>query len=291
MLDDMQNLIDKQQDLLDQTFRDAQEQQQQSQQGQEQQGQQQQPGTGGPQQAAKQEGLRGALGDMMRRYSDMMGDIPQSLGRAEGEMRESSRALGEGRPSDAVPPQSRALSELQQALQDMTNKMAEALQAQQGRTGRDQFGTRRRPARPRRRTAWARPSATCRSPNSRICSGPRKFSRSCAAAPASVHARGWSATISTGCSSSSRFNPGRETFCAAARSRVPDYGSVGAHEGDLRPFVRLRRIDRLGAELHDLPGRRRSPGRRRRSRRRDCASSRPAEWRAVRASPAAGRRC
>jgi uncharacterized protein (TIGR02302 family) len=140
MLDDMQKLIDRQQELLDQTFRDAQEQQQQGQQGQPQDGQQQQPGDGGQQQAAKQEGLRQGLGEMMRRYSDMMGDIPQSLGRAEGEMRESSRALGEGRPGDAVPPQSRALSDMQQALQDMTQKMAEALQSQQGRTGRDQFG-------------------------------------------------------------------------------------------------------------------------------------------------------
>jgi len=135
MLEDMEQLIDKQQELLDQTFRDAQQQQQQ---GQEQQGQQ--PGNGGPQQAARQEALREGLGEMMRRYGDMMGDIPQSLGRAEGEMRESSRALGEGRPQDAVPPQSRALSDMQQALQDMTNKMAEALQAQQGQTGRDRFG-------------------------------------------------------------------------------------------------------------------------------------------------------
>lgn len=142
MLDDMEQLIDKQQELLDQTFRDAQQQQQQDQQQQgQQQGQQQQPGGGGPQQqAARQEALRQGLGEMMRRYGDLMGEIPQSLGRAEGEMRESSGALGEGRPQDAVPPQSRALSDMQQALQDMTNQMAEALQAQQGRTGADRLG-------------------------------------------------------------------------------------------------------------------------------------------------------
>jgi uncharacterized protein (TIGR02302 family) len=134
MLEDMEKLIEQQQELLDQTFRDAQQQQQQG-----QDGQQQQPGQGGPQQSARQEALRDQLGQMMRRYADLLGDIPQSLGRAEGDMRESSRALGEGRPQDAVPAQSRALNNMQQAMQDMTNQMAEAMR-QGGRTGRDQMG-------------------------------------------------------------------------------------------------------------------------------------------------------
>jgi uncharacterized protein (TIGR02302 family) len=129
MLDDMDRLIEGQQQLLDRTFRNAQQMDGN------------QPMPGGAEEAQRQEALREALGEMMRRYGDMMGDIPRSMGQAEGEMRDSSRALGQGQPQEAVPSQSRALGELQQALQDMSNAMAQALQGQRGRaTDPGQFG-------------------------------------------------------------------------------------------------------------------------------------------------------
>jgi uncharacterized protein (TIGR02302 family) len=129
MLEDMDQLMDKQQELMDQTFRDSQQQQEGD-----------QPMQGAAQRKQQQEALRDATGQMMRDYADMFGEVPPSLGRAESEMRESSKALGEGRPQDALQPQSQALTELQQAMQEMTNAMAQALQGQQGQDPRNQTG-------------------------------------------------------------------------------------------------------------------------------------------------------
>jgi hypothetical protein len=70
----------------------------------------------------------------------MMGEIPQAMGRAEGAMRESSRALGDGRPQDSLPAQSQALTDMQQAMQDMANAMAQALNGQPGQDPRMQQG-------------------------------------------------------------------------------------------------------------------------------------------------------
>ena len=129
MLEDMDQLMDKQQELMDQTFRDSQQQQEGD-----------QPMQGAAQRKQQQEALRDATGQMMRDYADMFGEVPPSLGRAESNMRESSKALGEGRPQDALQPQSQALTELQQAMQEMTNAMAQALQGQQGQDPRNQTG-------------------------------------------------------------------------------------------------------------------------------------------------------
>ena len=139
MLEDMDQLMDKQQELMDQTFRDAQQQQEGD-----------QPMQGAAQRKLQQEALRDATGQMMRDYADMFGEVPPSLGRAEGNMRESSKALGEGRPQDALQPQSQALTDLQQAMQEMTNAMAQALQGQPGQDPRNQTGLGDRSARPRR---------------------------------------------------------------------------------------------------------------------------------------------
>lgn len=129
MLEDMDQLMDKQQELMDQTFRDSQQQQEGD-----------QPMQGAAQRKLQQEALRDATGQMMRDYADMFGEVPPSLGRAEGNMRESSKALGEGRPQDALQPQSQALTDLQQAMQEMTNAMAQALQGQPGQDPRNQTG-------------------------------------------------------------------------------------------------------------------------------------------------------
>ncbi|MGH6913070.1 MAG: DUF4175 domain-containing protein, partial [Geminicoccales bacterium] len=90
MLDDMDSLAKRQQELLDQTFRHSQEL-----------GEGERMPNGDPG-AADQEGLRRQLGDLMRRYGEMMGDIPRSLGRAERAMRDATGALEQGMPGQAI---------------------------------------------------------------------------------------------------------------------------------------------------------------------------------------------
>lgn len=134
MLEDMDSLARRQQQLLDQTFRNAQQM------GEGQQMQGADPGAG------EQEALRRELGDIMRRYGEMMGDIPRSLGRAERSMRDATEALEQGQPGSAVDPQSQALGALQQGMQDMASAMMEQLQQQAGRQpGQDQSGQGRDP--------------------------------------------------------------------------------------------------------------------------------------------------
>lgn len=118
MLEDMDSLAQRQQELLDQTFRRSQEME---------------PGDEGQGQAgaAEQEALRRLLGEMMRRYGEMMGEIPSPLGRAERSMRDATGALRQGQPGKAIDPQTRALSDLQQGMQEMANEMMRQL-GQQG---------------------------------------------------------------------------------------------------------------------------------------------------------------
>ncbi len=164
----LQDLAKRQQELMDETFRQsqqdgAQEPQggEQGQQGQQQQGQQGQQGParqgrapqqgGNPMQgpggqpgqgagepgdagemAARQEALRRQLGDLMRQFGERGGEIPRPLGRAERSMRDAEQALQQGTPGQAVPPQGQALDELQQGLQDMAQQMMQQMMAQPG---------------------------------------------------------------------------------------------------------------------------------------------------------------
>jgi uncharacterized protein (TIGR02302 family) len=121
----MQDLMQRQQQLLDRSFR-------QSRQGQRGQmgGGDGQPGGGQPggQQgrgdAAQQEALRRALGDLMRQLGEQQGgDIPQALGQAERAMRDAGEALGHGQPGQAIGPQTEALDSLQQAARSLAQQM------------------------------------------------------------------------------------------------------------------------------------------------------------------------
>ena len=136
MLQDLQNLIGAQQQLMDQTFRDAQSA------GQEQPGADAPPsqGQGSPGErpggdasasAAAQEALRRALGELMLESSEMLGDIPGSLGQAERAMREAGDMLGAGNPGGAVPAQGQAVDALQQGLESLVQQAMEQM-AQQG---------------------------------------------------------------------------------------------------------------------------------------------------------------
>jgi uncharacterized protein (TIGR02302 family) len=121
----MQDMMRRQQQLLDRSFR-------QSRQGQRgQRGQNGEPsgepqageGQQGDGDAGQQEALRRMLGDMMRQLGEQGGDIPQSLGRAERAMRGAAEALKRGQPGQAIGPQTQALDELQQAARNMAEQM------------------------------------------------------------------------------------------------------------------------------------------------------------------------
>jgi uncharacterized protein (TIGR02302 family) len=128
MMRGMRELMQRQQQLLDRSFR-AQEQSQQGRMGQRgQQGGDQQDATAEMGDAAgQQEGLRRMLGEMMRRLSDGFGDIPEPLGRAERAMRDATGALQRRQPGEAIGPQTEALDQLQQAAREFAQQMQRRL--------------------------------------------------------------------------------------------------------------------------------------------------------------------
>ena len=81
---------------------------------------------------AQQEALRRALGELMLQMDDMLGNIPEAMGKAERAMREASRSLSDGRPGLAVPKQSEALDHLQQSQNQAQQQMAQQLGPQMG---------------------------------------------------------------------------------------------------------------------------------------------------------------
>ena len=143
MLQDLQNLIGAQQQLMDQTFQDAQS----AGEGQpgdapSQPGAGTQPGQGpgetgrdpgaeGAASAAVQEALRRALGELMLDSSELLGDIPGALGQAERAMRQAGDMLSAGNPGGAVPSQGEAIDALQQGLESLVQQAMEQM-AQQG---------------------------------------------------------------------------------------------------------------------------------------------------------------
>lgn len=161
MLRDLDELSRRQQELLDKSFRQSQQGQGEPQQGQQQgQGQpgqsepgQQAPGQQGGQpggqqgDAAMQEALRQGLGELMRRFGEMTGDIPYPLGRAEREMKNAVDALRQDGPGQAIGPQTRALEELQQAGRAMAEQLMQQLgnQPGNGEGQQQQFGRNRDP--------------------------------------------------------------------------------------------------------------------------------------------------
>jgi uncharacterized protein (TIGR02302 family) len=146
MMRNMRELMQRQQQLLDRSFRAQQQQGQQGQQGRMgQRGQQQggeQPDANGQlgDAAGQQEGLRRMLGEMMRRLGDGLGDIPEPLGRAERAMRDATEALQRRQPGEAIGPQTEALDQLQQAARDFAEQMQRRMQGQWGNPNDDEVG-------------------------------------------------------------------------------------------------------------------------------------------------------
>ena len=158
MLRELDELARQQQELLDRSYRQSQQGQDQPGQGQPGQGGmgqgemgQGRPGQGGGEMtpggdAALQEALRQGLGQIMRQFGEMTGDIPYPLGRAEREMKDAVGALREGQPGDAVGPQGRALEQLQQAGRAMAESLMQQFGNQPGTgEGQQQLGRNRDP--------------------------------------------------------------------------------------------------------------------------------------------------
>jgi len=128
MMRGMHDLMKRQQQLLDRSFR-AQQQAQEGRMGQRGQpgGGQQDATTEMGDAAGQQDGLRRMLGDMMRRMGDGFGEIPDPLGRAERAMRDATGALQRRQPGEAIGPQTEALDQLQQAAREFAQQMERRL--------------------------------------------------------------------------------------------------------------------------------------------------------------------
>ena len=124
MMRGMHDLMQRQQQLLDRSFRAQQGRMgQRGQQG----GDQQDATTDMGDAAGQQEGVRRMLGEMMRRLGDGFGEIPEPLGRAERAMRDATEALQRRQPGEAIGPQTEALDQLQQAAREFAQQMQRRL--------------------------------------------------------------------------------------------------------------------------------------------------------------------
>lgn len=153
MLDELSDLIRRQQELMDQTFQFNQQgpgQHGQSQQGQPQQGQNGEQGQQGQQgdrlgQLGQQQGdLREALRQLMEKLRELGAEPGNEMGQAGEAMGEAEQSLGQGQTGDALSEQGRALDALRRGAQAMAEAMAQGLaQGQPGPNGRqrtDPFG-------------------------------------------------------------------------------------------------------------------------------------------------------
>jgi uncharacterized protein (TIGR02302 family) len=125
----LQDMMQRQQQLLDRSFRA----QRQMNGGADPNGQQ--PGDENGSQlgnlgaaAGQQEDLRHALGDIMRHLGAGAGDIPDALGRAERAMRDATGALQRGDPGAAIGAQTDALDQLQQGAREFAQQLRDHMQ-------------------------------------------------------------------------------------------------------------------------------------------------------------------
>ncbi|MDX1400785.1 MAG: TIGR02302 family protein [Kiloniellales bacterium] len=130
MMSQMEDMLGQQQELLDRSFRRAEE----GEGGQQQGGT---PSESDQLDAEAQEALRRQLGDLMRQLGEMLGDIPESLGRAEQQMRAARDALNAGEPGQAVRPQERSLDQMQQGMQSMAEGFMQMFDSLQERGSGD----------------------------------------------------------------------------------------------------------------------------------------------------------
>ncbi|PZW41027.1 uncharacterized protein (TIGR02302 family) [Humitalea rosea] len=122
----MQDMVRRQQALLDQGHQRAEAADQRRQTARRQPGRQPPAGEeASPGDAAHdarvQRALRRALGEVMQQFGDVTGEVPEPLGRADQAMRDAQARLGAG--GDARPDQQRALRELAEGSRQMAQQM------------------------------------------------------------------------------------------------------------------------------------------------------------------------
>ncbi|WPZ15923.1 TIGR02302 family protein [Nitratireductor rhodophyticola] len=149
-MDELGNLMRRQQELMNETFRMDQmqrgqrgQQGEQGEQGQDQPGQGQQPGEGqgmSPQEFADaMRGLQQGQGTLRQDLESLMQGLEglgiqpgEGFGEAGEAMGEAEGALGEGEGEQAVGEQGRALEALRRGAQDMMNQLQQAMRGEQG---------------------------------------------------------------------------------------------------------------------------------------------------------------
>jgi uncharacterized protein (TIGR02302 family) len=131
MMNNLGRMMQRQDDLLQQSFNNMRGQQNQGQQGD---GQQQMNGEA---QAGQQDKLRQDFGQLMRDFGNMMGDMPQSMGQAEQSMRRAVEALNKGNFDSAGDAQNQALSQMQQSMKAMQEQMQKQAGMNRGPGQRD----------------------------------------------------------------------------------------------------------------------------------------------------------
>lgn len=85
------------------------------------------PGIDTSENKGEQEALRFILGKLMQDADAQLGEIPANMGKAELEMRESSMQLGGNRPDLAVPRQEGAVRYLKETMDQMSEQLAQQL--------------------------------------------------------------------------------------------------------------------------------------------------------------------
>jgi len=129
MMRELRDLAQRQQQLMDQTFRQVQ-------QGRAQPGGKQQSNQSGPDGAESragaqaQEAIRQGLGEFMKRYGNMGGQEP--FNQAEQAMRDAAEALEGNRPDQAVDRQAQALDALRQGAREMAQRLSERNAGREG---------------------------------------------------------------------------------------------------------------------------------------------------------------
>jgi len=179
MMNELRGLAQRQQELLDQTFREMQNQESKqslpqlgngamppTKQGEaggkpsnggkpsdQAGGEGKQPGSGPLQgMSAAQAKLRRELGRLMLQMDEILGSIPQGLGKAERAMKGAGQSLNKGDASGAVPQQTEALEQLRKGTNNASEQLAKQMQGRAGMRpgmpgqhqgpgqGRDPFG-------------------------------------------------------------------------------------------------------------------------------------------------------
>lgn len=81
---------------------------------------------------AEQEALRYVLGSLMLESSEKLGEVPEGMGKAELEMRDSSENLGLNQPSESIPHQEKAIEYLKEAQEQLQKTLSQRMQQMTG---------------------------------------------------------------------------------------------------------------------------------------------------------------